>query len=69
MTHAGCSTRRRWRPNARRSSMSVRGWSASCSWPRCARFPFRQIVGVEISPALHEIARDNRERFSAPEVR
>jgi SAM-dependent methyltransferase len=24
-----------------------------------ATFPFRQIVGVEISPALHEIARDN----------
>jgi SAM-dependent methyltransferase len=31
--------------------------------------PFRQIVGVEISPALHEIAGDNRERFPASGVR
>jgi SAM-dependent methyltransferase len=30
--------------------------------------PFRQIVGVEISPALHEIARDNRDRFGASDV-
>lgn len=28
-----------------------------------SRRPFRQIIGVEISPALHEIARDNRQRF------
>jgi len=34
-----------------------------------ARRPFRQIVGVEISPALHEIARANRERFPAAEMR
>jgi SAM-dependent methyltransferase len=31
--------------------------------------PFRQIVGVEISPALHEIARENRARFPAAAVR
>jgi SAM-dependent methyltransferase len=31
--------------------------------------PFRQIVGVEISPALHEIARENRARFQAADVR
>ncbi len=31
--------------------------------------PYRQIVGVEISPALHEIARANRARFDLPEVR
>jgi hypothetical protein len=31
--------------------------------------PFRQIVGVEISPALHEIARENRARFPAADVR
>jgi SAM-dependent methyltransferase len=30
--------------------------------------PFRQIVGVEISPALHEIARENRIRFPAAEI-
>jgi SAM-dependent methyltransferase len=30
--------------------------------------PFRQIVGVEISPALHEIARENRARFPAADV-
>jgi SAM-dependent methyltransferase len=34
-----------------------------------SRRPFRQIVGVEISPALHEIARENRSRFPAGEVR
>jgi SAM-dependent methyltransferase len=34
-----------------------------------SRRPFRQIVGVEISPALHQIARENRQRFSAAEVR
>lgn len=28
-----------------------------------AQRPFRQIVGVEISPALHEIAKDNRNKF------
>ena len=27
---------------------------------RAARRPFRQIIGVEISPALHEIAKENR---------
>jgi SAM-dependent methyltransferase len=31
--------------------------------------PFRQIVGVEISPALHAIACANRELFSAAAVR
>jgi len=31
--------------------------------------PFRQIVGVEISPALHQIARDNRQRFPPADVR
>jgi SAM-dependent methyltransferase len=31
--------------------------------------PFRQIVGVEISPALHQIARENRDRFASPDVR
>ncbi len=31
--------------------------------------PFRQIVGVEISPALHEIARANRRCFRAADVR
>lgn len=31
--------------------------------------PFRQIVGVEISPALHQIARENRARFPAAKVR
>jgi SAM-dependent methyltransferase len=30
--------------------------------------PFRQIVGVEISPALHEIARENRAYFPAADV-
>lgn len=29
-----------------------------------SRRPFRQIIGVEISPALHEIARANRQRWS-----
>jgi SAM-dependent methyltransferase len=29
-----------------------------------AQQPFRQVVGVELSPALHEIARENLERFS-----
>jgi len=28
-----------------------------------SRRPVRQIIGVEISPALHEIARDNRRRW------
>jgi SAM-dependent methyltransferase len=28
-----------------------------------ARRPFRQIVGVEISPALHEVAKDNRAAY------
>jgi SAM-dependent methyltransferase len=28
-----------------------------------ARLPFRQVVGVEISRALHEVARDNLARF------
>jgi SAM-dependent methyltransferase len=31
--------------------------------------PFRQIIGVEISPALHQIARENRDRFASPDVR
>jgi SAM-dependent methyltransferase len=31
--------------------------------------PFRQIIGIEISPALHQIARDNRERFVHPDIR
>ena len=31
--------------------------------------PFRQIVGVEISPALHEIARANRQCFREADVR
>jgi SAM-dependent methyltransferase len=31
--------------------------------------PFRQIVGVEISPALHEIARENRDRFTSADIR
>jgi SAM-dependent methyltransferase len=31
--------------------------------------PFRQITGVEISPALHEIARDNWGRFPTTRVR
>jgi SAM-dependent methyltransferase len=31
--------------------------------------PFRQIVGVEISPALHEIARENKARFPVAGVR
>ncbi len=34
-----------------------------------SRRPFRQIVGVEISPALHQIARDNRERWPQADVR
>ena len=33
-----------------------------------ARFPFRQIVGVEISPALHAIASDNLARFERTEL-
>lgn len=33
-----------------------------------SRRPFRQIIGVEISPALHEIAKDNRARFGAAGV-
>lgn len=28
-----------------------------------ARRPFRQIIGVEISPALHELARENRDLY------
>src|ERR1700728_2166573 len=31
-----------------------------------SRFPFRQIVGVEISPDLSNVATTNIERFSAP---
>ncbi len=31
-----------------------------------SRFPFRRIVGVEISPELSEVAATNVERFSAP---
>lgn len=34
-----------------------------------ARRPFRQIIGVEISPALHQIACENRQRFPAAGVR
>ncbi len=35
-----------------------------------ARRPFRQIVGVEISPALHEVAKENRAAFrGAPACR
>jgi SAM-dependent methyltransferase len=33
-----------------------------------SRRPFRQIIGVEISPALHEIAKDNRARFASAGV-
>ncbi len=33
-----------------------------------SRRPFRQVVGVEISPALHEIARANRERWPKAEA-
>jgi hypothetical protein len=32
-----------------------------------SRRPFRQIVGVEISPALHQIARENSERWPPAE--
>ena len=31
--------------------------------------PYRQIIGVEFSPALHEIARENRARFPAARLR
>ncbi len=31
-----------------------------------ARRPFRQIVGVEISPALLEVAKDNRDAYRGP---
>jgi SAM-dependent methyltransferase len=31
--------------------------------------PYRQIIGVEFSPALHQIARDNRARFPAERLR
>jgi SAM-dependent methyltransferase len=31
-----------------------------------AKRPYRQIVGVEISPALHEIAKDNRAAYLGP---
>jgi len=34
-----------------------------------AERPFRQIVGVEISPALHEIARANRDAYPADRLR
>jgi len=34
-----------------------------------ARKPFRQVVGVEISPALHEIARENLERVDRSALR
>jgi SAM-dependent methyltransferase len=34
-----------------------------------ARHPFRQVVGIEISPALHEIARDNLARAPQAERR
>ena len=34
-----------------------------------AERPFRQIVGVEISPALHEIARANREAYPADKLK
>ncbi|GAC1417579.1 MAG: hypothetical protein NVSMB5_08440 [Candidatus Velthaea sp.] len=34
-----------------------------------AQRPYRQIVGVEISPALHEIAKANREKFPKEHVR
>jgi SAM-dependent methyltransferase len=34
-----------------------------------SRRPFRQIVGVEISPALHAIACENRERWTLADVR
>lgn len=30
-----------------------------------AKRPYRQIIGVEISPALHEVAKDNRAAFPA----
>jgi SAM-dependent methyltransferase len=33
---------------------------------RAAARPFRQIVGVEISPALHEIAKENRAAYRGP---
>ena len=34
-----------------------------------SRYPFRQIVGVEVSPALHEIARENVARFKNAHAR
>ena len=34
-----------------------------------AQRAFRQIVGVEISPALHQIARDNRQRWPQADIR
>ena len=34
-----------------------------------AKRPYRQIVGVEISPALHEIAKANRDKFPKDGVR
>jgi len=34
-----------------------------------ARLPFRRIVGIEISPALHEIATENLARFQDPRQR
>lgn len=34
-----------------------------------ARHPFRQVVGVEISPALHAIARDNLKAFDRSRLR
>lgn len=29
-----------------------------------ARRPYRQVIGVEISPALHEVAKENRQAFT-----
>ena len=31
-----------------------------------ARRPYRQIIGVEVSPALHEIAKENRAAYRGP---
>ncbi len=33
---------------------------------RAAARPFRQIIGVEISPALHEVAKENRRAYRGP---
>jgi len=32
-----------------------------------SHYPFREVVGVEFSPALHEIAEDNIRRYQSPE--